>query len=39
MKEIAIDVSGLTKSFGPRTVVRDLSLQSAEGRDLRLSRA
>ena len=39
MKEIAIDVRGLTKSFGARTVVRDLEPASAEGRDLRLSRA
>jgi ABC-2 type transport system ATP-binding protein len=31
MKEIAIYVSGLTKSFGPRTVVRDLSLQVPKG--------
>ena len=31
MKEIAIDVHGLTKSFGPRTVVRDLSLQVPKG--------
>ena len=31
MKEIAIDVSGLTKSFGPRTVVRDLSLKVPRG--------
>ena len=31
MKEIAIDVSGLTKSFGPRTVVRDLSLKVPKG--------
>jgi ABC-2 type transport system ATP-binding protein len=31
MKEIAIDVKGLTKSFGGRTVVRDLSLQVPKG--------
>jgi ABC-2 type transport system ATP-binding protein len=31
MKEIAIDVHGLTKSFGPRTVVRDLSLKVPKG--------
>jgi ABC-2 type transport system ATP-binding protein len=31
MKEIAIDVSGLTKSFGPHTVVRDLSLKVPKG--------
>jgi len=31
MKEIAIDVHGLTKSFGGRTVVRDLSLQVPKG--------
>ena len=31
MKEIAIDVTGLTKSFGTRTVVRDLSLQVPKG--------
>jgi ABC-2 type transport system ATP-binding protein len=31
MKEIAIDVKGLTKSFGERTVVRDLSLQVPKG--------
>jgi ABC-2 type transport system ATP-binding protein len=31
MKEIAIDVSGLTKSFGPRTVVHDLSLKVPKG--------
>ena len=31
MKEIAIDVKGLTKSFGARTVVRDLSLQVPKG--------
>jgi len=31
MKEIAIDVAGLTKSFGDRTVVRDLSLQVPKG--------
>jgi ABC-2 type transport system ATP-binding protein len=31
MKEIAIDVRGLTKSFGGRTVVRDLSLQVPKG--------
>jgi ABC-2 type transport system ATP-binding protein len=31
MKEIAIDVTGLTKSFGRRTVVRDLSLQVPKG--------
>jgi ABC-2 type transport system ATP-binding protein len=31
MKEIAIDVHGLTKSFGERTVVRDLSLQVPKG--------
>ena len=31
MKEIAIDVSGLTKSFDGRTVVHDLSLQVPKG--------
>lgn len=31
MKEIAIDVAGLTKSFGGRTVVRDLSMQVPKG--------
>jgi len=31
MKEIAIDVHGLTKSFGTRTVVHDLSLQVPKG--------
>jgi ABC-2 type transport system ATP-binding protein len=31
MKEIAIDVNGLTKSFGERTVVRDLSLKVPKG--------
>ncbi|MGH6833218.1 MAG: ATP-binding cassette domain-containing protein, partial [Methyloceanibacter sp.] len=31
MKEIAIDVSGLTKSFDGRTVVRDLSLKVPKG--------
>jgi len=31
MKEIAIDVKGLTKSFDGRTVVRDLSLQVPKG--------
>jgi ABC-2 type transport system ATP-binding protein len=31
MKEIAIDVRGLTKSFGGRTVVRDLALQVPKG--------
>ncbi|NJO24450.1 MAG: ABC transporter ATP-binding protein, partial [Sphingomonadales bacterium] len=31
MKEIAIDVNGLTKSFGDRTVVRDLSLKVPKG--------
>ena len=31
MKEIAIDVEGLTKSFSGRTVVRDLSLQVPKG--------
>ncbi|XSG81856.1 MAG: ABC transporter ATP-binding protein [Methyloligella sp. ZOD6] len=31
MKEIAIDVRGLTKSFGERTVVHDLSLQVPKG--------
>lgn len=31
MKEIAIDVAGLTKSFGSRTVVRDLSMQVPRG--------
>jgi ABC-2 type transport system ATP-binding protein len=31
MKEIAIDVSGLTKSFDGRTVVHDLSLQVPRG--------
>jgi ABC-2 type transport system ATP-binding protein len=31
MKEIAIDVTGLTKSFGDRTVVRDLSLKVPKG--------
>ena len=30
-KEIAIDVAGLTKSFGGRTVVHELSLQVPEG--------
>ena len=30
-KEIAIDVAGLTKSFGGRTVVHDLSLQVPKG--------
>ena len=31
MKEIAIDVHGLTKSFGGRVVVRDLSLKVPKG--------
>jgi ABC-2 type transport system ATP-binding protein len=31
MKEIAIDVDGLTKSFDGRTVVRDLSLKVPKG--------
>ncbi|MEZ5829342.1 MAG: ABC transporter ATP-binding protein [Hyphomicrobiales bacterium] len=31
MKEIAIDVQGLTKSFDGRTVVRDLNLQVPKG--------
>jgi ABC-2 type transport system ATP-binding protein len=31
MKEIAIDVNGLTKSFGERTVVSDLSLKVPKG--------
>ena len=31
MKEIAIDVHGLTKSFGGRTVVRELNLQVPKG--------
>ncbi|ODR96989.1 multidrug ABC transporter ATP-binding protein [Methyloceanibacter superfactus] len=31
MKEIAIDVHGLTKSFGSRVVVRDLSLKVPKG--------
>ena len=31
MKEIAIDVNGLTKSFDGRTVVRDLSLKVPKG--------
>ncbi|MGH6735312.1 MAG: ABC transporter ATP-binding protein [Methyloceanibacter sp.] len=31
MKEIAIDVQGLTKSFGARTVVRNLSLKVPKG--------
>jgi ABC-2 type transport system ATP-binding protein len=31
MKEIAIDVEGLTKSFSGRTVVRDLSLKVPKG--------
>jgi ABC-2 type transport system ATP-binding protein len=31
MKEIAIDVKGLTKSFGERVVVHDLSLQVPKG--------
>lgn len=31
MNEIAIDVAGLTKSFGDRTVVRDLSMQVPKG--------
>jgi ABC-2 type transport system ATP-binding protein len=31
MKEIAIDVEGLTKSFGGRTVVRDLTLKVPKG--------
>ena len=31
MKEIAIEVHGLTKSFGTRTVVHDLSLQVPKG--------
>ena len=30
-KEIAIDVHGLTKTFGPRAVVHDLSLQVPKG--------
>jgi ABC-2 type transport system ATP-binding protein len=30
-KEIAIDVTGLTKTFGGRTVVHDLSLQVPKG--------
>lgn len=32
MNEIAIDVAGLTKSFGDRTVVRDLSMRVPKGR-------
>ncbi|MDJ0512390.1 MAG: ABC transporter ATP-binding protein [Methyloceanibacter sp.] len=31
MKEIAIDVTGLTKRFGDRTVVHDLSMQVPKG--------
>src|SRR4029078_3019959 len=31
MKEIGIDVHGLTKSFGARTVVHNLSLQGPKG--------
>ncbi len=31
MKEIAIDVEGLTKSFGDRTVVRNLTLKVSKG--------
>ncbi len=31
MKQIAIDVEGLTKSFGSRTVVRDLTLRVPKG--------
>jgi ABC-2 type transport system ATP-binding protein len=31
MKEIAIDAQGLTKSFGPRTVVRNLTLKVPKG--------
>ena len=31
MKEIAIDVEGLTKSFGSRVVVRDLTMQVPKG--------
>ena len=31
MKEIAIDVEGLTKSFGERTVVKDLTLKVPKG--------
>ena len=31
MNEIAIDVAGLTKSFGDRTVVRDLSMRVPKG--------
>jgi ABC-2 type transport system ATP-binding protein len=31
VKEIAIDVQGLTKSFGDRTVVHDLSMQVPKG--------
>jgi ABC-type multidrug transport system ATPase subunit len=30
-KEIAIDVEGLTKSFGDRTVVKDLTLKVPKG--------
>ncbi len=37
--EIAIDVDGLTKSFGGRKVVRDLSMQVKRGDDLRLPRS
>ena len=32
MNEIAIDVAGLTKSFGDRTVVRDLSMRVPKGK-------
>ena len=39
MKEIAIDVHGLTKSFGGAHRGARLEPESAEGRDLRLSRA
>ena len=31
MKDIAIDAQGLTKSFGPRTVVRNLTLKVPKG--------
>ena len=37
--DIAIDVHGLTKSFGGRKVVRDLSMQVKRGDDLRLPRS
>ena len=38
MTDFVIDVHDLRKSFGARKVVDGLTLQVAQGRDLRLSR-